>query len=101
MNGFIGLCSKNGCAEDLLRLLIDEDLDKALRFAPFDCAGYTGHGSGADQRGPAGFSHLVFRHADLRQRRIDVESVGGDAIADFSGVAIEKVRRDEISAVVV
>ena len=52
------------------------------------------------QRGTAAAPNLRFRHAGTAERRVGVERVGGDAVADLPRPAVEQVRRHDLEVVV-
>ena len=60
----------------------------------------SGHGALADQRSPAGLADFGLGHAGAAERRVDVQRVGGDAIADPARVVIEQVGGDDLGVVV-
>ena len=68
-------------AENLVCLRINHDLHKALRLILFDSAVHAAHGTPADQEWATARVRLTLRHSDAAERRIDVDGVAGDAVA--------------------
>ena len=50
--------------------------------------------------GPAAAPRLRLGHADAAERRVDVERIGGDAVADAPRLAVEQVGGDDLEVVV-
>ena len=65
-----------------------------------DRAADLGHRPRADQDVSAGFLRLGLGHAGAAERRVDIERIGGLAVADAAAVAVEQVRRDDLEVVV-
>jgi hypothetical protein len=91
MDDLIACESQEGGAQYLLTVSIYQDFHKprglTSRFRATDAF----HRQGREQRRLAGLANLGFRHADAAQWRIDVERVGGDAVADASPIVVEEV----------
>ena len=69
--------------------------------SPFSMARQTrGHGAGADEGGLAGFADFGFGEADAAERRIGVEGVDGNAVADAARIVVEEVGGDDLEVVV-
>src|SRR5947207_216773 len=92
--------AQDGSSQDAFRLCVHQDLHEALRLAFLHGASHPTHGTGGHERGTAALAHLGFRHADPAQRRIDVDVVGGDAVADAASVPIQQVGGDNLKVVV-
>src|SRR3954453_9726252 len=87
-------------AEDAPALLLDVNLEKALRLALFDRPRDARHWPLADARPQAGFTDLRFAHSDAPERRIGIESIDRDAIGPFAPGAREQVVRHDLVIVV-
>src|SRR3954464_3343433 len=87
-------------AEDAPALLLDVNLEKALRLALFDRPRDARHWPLADARPQAGFTDLRFAHSDAPERRVGIESIDRDAIGPFASGAREQVVRDDLVIVV-
>ncbi len=100
VNNFVAADAEDRCAEDLLTLSIDHDLHEPLGFTPLARPADAGHLHLAYQRPSPRFSHLAVRQSDATQRRVDVEPVGGDAVADPSGIVVKHIGRNDLVIVV-
>src|SRR5207247_10211985 len=84
----------------LRRLRVDRDRLNALPLALLDGRADLGHRpAGRQQLAPAR-PRLRLGHADPAQRRIDIEGVSEDAVADPAGFAVEQVGGDDLEIVV-
>ena len=69
--------------------------------SPFSTARPTlAHGPFADQRPPPDFADFGFGQAGASERRIDVQSVGENAVADAARVVVQQIRRHDFEIVV-
>ena len=69
--------------------------------SPFSKARLTSSiGMRGDQRRAAGLAHFGLGHAAAAERRIGVERIGRDAVADAALLAVEQVRRDDLEVVI-
>lgn len=100
MNGFVTAHAKDRRSQDLVGVRVDDHLHEALRLTLFHCPTDPGHRPLADQQLAAGRLGLSNTHPGPPQRRIDVEGVGGDAIADPAWVVIEQIGRNDLEIVV-
>ena len=79
---------------------VDEDLHEALRLALLEGAadilhGHLGHRAPADR-----IAHLRLGQPDAAERRIGVQVVGDDAVADPARIVVEQVGGDDLEVVV-
>ena len=94
VNGFVAACSKDGGPQNFVCLRIHDDLHETLRLALFNCAAHFRHGQAADQRAATALADFCFGQASATERRIDVQGISGNAIADSTRIIIQKVRGD-------
>ena len=80
-------------------LSIHDDLHKPLRLALFDGATNLRHRPPPNQRGAAAFADFFLRQTRTAERRINVQSISGNAITDLARVIIQKIRADDFSIV--
>jgi hypothetical protein len=86
--------------EDLLAVDVGQDLHEPSRFAFFDGTADAGHRARRNQGRLAAALHLGLRHSRPAERRIDIERVGRNAVADPARPAIEEVCRDDLEIIV-
>ena len=79
---------------------VDDDLHEALRLAFLDRAADAGHRAAADADARPVARACGLGHADPAERRIDVERVSRNAVADLARGAVEQVRGDDLEIVV-
>src|ERR1700759_4822439 len=72
---------EDGGPEDLVTVGVDDDLHKALRLTLFHGSTDPGHRTLPEQSLAARRADLADGHPGAAQRWIDVERVGGDAVA--------------------
>src|SRR5205085_7595719 len=87
-------------AEDLPRLGIDDDLHEALCLAFLDRAPDAAHRPLRAEQGAAAGARLAVGHADTAERRIDVQGVANNAVADLARLAVEQIGGDDLEVVV-
>jgi hypothetical protein len=100
-----GISARNGGSTStrttsLLRVGIDEDFHETVGLALFEGAGDILHGDLAHERTAAAPPNLGLGHAGPAERRVGIERIGGDAIADPSAFAVEQVGRHDLEVVV-
>ena len=100
VDGFVAAGAENGGAQDLTGLGIHDGLHQPLRLALFDGAAHFAHRAATDEDRVPGGACLCFGQADATERRVDVESIGADAIAQPAVAAVEQVGRDDLEVVV-
>ncbi len=91
VDGLVAAGSQNRRAQNFAAVRIHQDLHEAERLALFHGAPHSRHGSRSHQCALAGFPHFRLRHARSSQRRIDVEPVGGDPVADAPRVVVQQI----------
>src|SRR5947207_14490416 len=79
---------ENRGAEDLPRFGIDDDLHQALRLAFLDRAPDAAHRPLRAKQCAAAGARLAVGHADTAERRIDVQGVANNAVADLACLAV-------------
>jgi hypothetical protein len=99
LNSLVAAGSKDGGSQDLVGLSIHHDLHKPLRLALLDGAANLRHLPPPNQRAAAALANFFLGQACTGERRIDVNSIGGNAVADFARVIIRKIRADYFSIV--
>ena len=99
VNGLVAAGSKDGSSQDLVSLGIHDDLHKTLRLALLNGTTDLRHRPPANQRAAAAFADFCLRQACAAQRRINIQSICGNAIADFARVVVQKIRGDDFSIV--
>jgi hypothetical protein len=99
VNGLVAASSKDGSAQDLVSLGIHDDLHKTLRLALLNGTADLRHRPPANQRGAAAFADFCLRQARTAERGVNVQSISGNAIADFARVTVQKIRPDDFSIV--
>ena len=91
---------ENGGTQDFLIVGIDQHLHVALGLALFDGAADAGHRASADQRRLPAASYLILRQTGSAERRINVERVSDDTVAEPAGVVAEQIRGDNLEIVI-
>ncbi len=99
VNGLVAASSKDGSSQDLVSLGIHDDLHKPLRLALLNGTAHLRHRPPANQRAAVAFADFRLRQACTAERRVDKQSISGNAIADFARVIVQKIRRDNFSIV--
>jgi len=99
VNGLVAAGSKDGSSQDLVSLGIHDDLHKTLCLALLNGAANLCHRPPPNQRAATAFANFFLRQACTAERRINVQSIGGNAIADFARVIVQKIRPDNFSIV--
>jgi hypothetical protein len=99
VNGLVTAGSKDGGSQDLVGLGIHHDLHKPLRLALLNGATNLRHRPPPNQRAATAFANFFLSQACTAERRINVQSIGGNAVADFARVIIQKIRADDFSIV--
>ena len=99
VNGFVATDAQDGCAQDLTRIGIYDDLHEASRLSLFNSPGHLGHRALAYERPSAGPADFVFGQADPPERRIDKHPVGWDAVADPTRVVVQQIGRDDLEII--
>ena len=100
VDGLVAAGAEEGCAENLLRFCVDENLDEAEGLALLDGAADAGHGAHADERRLLCRAHFGFGHPDVGERRVDVEGVCENAVADATRSPMEEIVGDDFVVVV-
>ena len=83
-----------------MRLGVSDRHHESLSFPLFDCPGYAGHRAPSDKEGTSRGARLCLCHPDAAQRRIDVEGVTRNAIADAPPLAVQQVRSHNLKVVI-
>jgi hypothetical protein len=99
VNGLVATSSKDGSSQDLVSFSIHDDLHKTLRLALLNGTANLRHRPPANQRVAAALPDFSLRQARTAERRINVQSISGNAIADFARVIVQKIRADNFSIV--
>ena len=100
MDCLVAAGAEDGCAEDVLSLRVDENLDEAEGFAFLDRAADAGHGAFTDQCRLLRCAHFGFIHADVGERWVNVERARCNAIAHAAGRSVEQIVGDDFVVVV-
>src|SRR5262245_30020741 len=96
----VALDAEQSGAEDLLRARVHQDLHEALGLAALEGAAHVLHEVPADEDLAAGGAGLSLVHPAAPERRIGVERVGRDALAQLAAAAVEEVGLDDLVVVV-
>ena len=100
MNDLVAPGPEQRGAEDLLALGIGQHLHEPGCFAFFDGTADAGHRARRDQGGLAAVPYLGLRHSRPAERRIDIERIGRNAVADPARPAVEEVCRDDLEIII-
>ena len=87
-------------AQDFLAVSIGDDLHETLCLATLNGTAHLCHRTYSDENVAAGFESFRFRHAGATKRRIDIERVGGLAVAHAAIVAVQQVCGNDLEIVV-
>src|SRR3954468_15194103 len=87
-------------AEDAPALLLDVNLEEALRLALLERPRYALHRPLADASAQAGLADLALAHSHSPERRIGVERIDRDAIGPFAARVRKEVVRHDLVVVV-
>ncbi len=100
MHDLVAACAEECRAENLLAVGVGDDLHEPLGLAALHGSAHLCHRTCTDQNIAAGFPRFRFRHAGPAERRVDIESVCGLAVAHAAIVAVEQVCRNDLEIVV-
>ena len=100
MDNLVASGPENGGSEDLLVLGVDQQLHEALGFALFDRPGDPRHRACADQRAFPAAAHLLLGQTGPAERRVGIERIGRDAVAEPARIVVEQIGRDDLEIVI-
>jgi hypothetical protein len=100
VNRLVAARAEYGRPENPARPGVNNGLHQPVRFPLLDGAADATHGTAADEQRPSRGARLALRHADAAERRIDVERVGGHAVAHAPARAVEQVGGNDLVVVV-
>jgi hypothetical protein len=99
VNGLVAARSEDSGSQDFVSLGVHDNLHKPLRLAFLNGSPNLRHRAPPNQRAATAFANFLLSQACPAERRINVDSVSGNAIADFARVTIQKIRADDFRIV--